>query len=144
MRGKTFQYLHVFKDAQGHRINVDRITAAEPQQSYLEWFEATGKTPPKASGRPRRVMPKQRFDRLKIASMNGSIVAFSVVSKVDPDWRMVTTLFRTANMGIDLGIGQPTRRRRAEQEMVEPQTGIAPVGIPKILPEGACTRKDEP
>lgn len=98
MRGKTFQYLHVFKDAQGHRINVDRITAAEPQQSYLGWFEATGKTPPKASGRPRGVMPKQRFDRLKIASMNGSIVAFSVVSKVDPDWRMVTTLFPTANM----------------------------------------------
>ena len=32
--------------------------------------------------------------------------------------------------------GQLTRDARAQEEVVEPESGIAPVGVPEIVPEG--------
>lgn len=39
-------------------------------------------------------------------------------------------------MAIDLGIDQPVGKRRAQQEMVDAQSCIAAIGVPKVIPEG--------
>ena len=48
---------------------------------------------------------------------------------------MIARVFAAAHLAVDAGCGKALRQWRAEQKMIDAQTGIASEGIPEILPE---------
>src|SRR5436853_542345 len=57
-------------------------------------------------------------------------------AKADPDRRVVARLLPAADMPVDLGVRHPSCELRAQQQMVDPESRIAGIGIPEIIPEG--------
>ena len=55
---------------------------------------------------------------------------------LDPNRGVVTRLFPSPHMTIDICGDKPARQRRAQQQMVNAQSGVPGVGVSKILPEG--------
>ena len=49
---------------------------------------------------------------------------------------MVAGLFPSPDVAVDAGAPQPFGGRPVEQEMIDPETGIAGEGVSEILPEG--------
>ena len=49
---------------------------------------------------------------------------------------MVARLLPAAHVPVDAGAHQPSRRRRVEQQVIDAQPGVAPVGIAKVIPVG--------
>ena len=49
---------------------------------------------------------------------------------------MVAGLLPAAHLAVDLGVDQPLGQRRAQQEVIDAQAGIARIGIPEIVEEG--------
>ena len=57
------------------------------------------------------------------------------VRQFDPDRGMVARVLPPAHVLVDLRLRQPCRGFGTQQEMVDPQPGVARVGIAKIVPE---------
>ena len=53
-----------------------------------------------------------------------------------PDRRVVARPFEATNLAVNPGGAQARRQRRAEQEVVDPQPGVAPPAIALVVPEG--------
>lgn len=62
--------------------------------------------------------------------------AIGAVAKLDPDGRVVAALLPAADFAVDFRRFQSRRRRTIEEQMIEPEAGVAAVGIPEIIPEG--------
>jgi hypothetical protein len=58
------------------------------------------------------------------------------IKKFDPDRRVVAALLPPAHGFIDLGAFQSFGEIGCEQQMVDPQSRIAGIGVPEIIPEG--------
>src|SRR5689334_11289734 len=54
----------------------------------------------------------------------------------DPRRRVIAGAILAADLAIDAGLEQARRKRRAEQEMVEPQARIARPAVALVVPEG--------
>jgi hypothetical protein len=59
--------------------------------------------------------------------------------QLDPCWRMVARLLPSAHLAVDSGTRKSARERVAEQQVIDPQPGIARVSVPEIVPEGVDT-----
>ena len=53
----------------------------------------------------------------------------------DPRRRVVAGAFLAAHLAVDAGLDQARRERRAQQEMIEPQAGIARPAVSLVIPE---------
>ena len=49
---------------------------------------------------------------------------------------MIARAFAAAHIAVDARLQEARRRRRAEQEMIDTQAGIAAPGVPEIIPKG--------
>jgi len=56
--------------------------------------------------------------------------------QLDPDGRMVTGLLPSAHFTVDAGGDEAAGYMGAQQEMIDPQAGIATIGVAEIIPEG--------
>jgi hypothetical protein len=66
----------------------------------------------------------------------GSAAMLRFVAKLNPHGRMIATLRPAANRDVDLRVYQAIGKRRAQQQMVDAQTGVPAKGVPKKIPEG--------
>ena len=55
--------------------------------------------------------------------------------ELDPGGRVIARVFAATHLAIDPGSDKALRQRRAQQQMVDAQTGIAGKGVPEIVPE---------
>jgi hypothetical protein len=62
--------------------------------------------------------------------------AGSGVGKFDPDGRVIAGPFAAAHLAVDTGGDKAAGNRRAQQEMIDAQSGVAGERIPEIFPEG--------
>lgn len=64
--------------------------------------------------------------------MSGSVGS----GELDPDRGMVAGPVGAADRAVDAGVGQAFGCKSVEQQVVDPQTGVARLGLPEIGPEG--------
>src|SRR6266404_4418267 len=53
----------------------------------------------------------------------------------DPRWRMVAGAFLASYLAVDAGLDQARRDGRAEQKMIEPQSGVARPAVSLVIPK---------
>jgi hypothetical protein len=63
-------------------------------------------------------------------------IARAAVTKLDPGRRVIARLFPGSHLVLNTGRLQPTGERRAQQQMIDPEPGIALERIPVIVSEG--------
>src|ERR1700744_3592497 len=55
--------------------------------------------------------------------------------KNDPGWRVVAGAFFAGDPAVNPTLGQPRCKSRAQQEMIEPQPGVAWPAVTLVIPE---------
>src|SRR6266851_1904875 len=58
-----------------------------------------------------------------------------VLTQNDPRRRVVAGAFFASQLAVDAGLDQPRCNRRTQQEMIEPQAGVARPAVALVIPE---------
>jgi hypothetical protein len=76
-----------------------------------------------------------RIGRLKSDGLQFAMTWKPPLPQHDPRRGMVAGAFFAARLAVDAGLDQAGRQRRAQQEMIEPQSGIARPSVALVIPE---------
>ena len=57
------------------------------------------------------------------------------IGHFNPDRRMIARLLPPAHVAVDLGVGQAPGEAGAEQQVIDPKSGVAQMNVPQIVPE---------
>src|SRR5664279_5356920 len=74
------------------------------------------------------------FARILIAKPVPTFAEYALFEH-DPGRRVVAGAFLSPFAAVDAGLDQARRQRRAQQEMIEPQAGVARPAVSLVIPE---------